>query len=304
MKIPDVTWASDRFEILTDDKLMIPFHRVKGLSENAARAIVEARGRVPFKSMADFVARVPGRLVNKAKVAILEKIGAFAAIEPAHLPSDSPTRIKDQRELIPGLITSVVPIHREIQLEEMHTRTLGKLHKIMSEKMKADGIPVRPFVGKNASFVIVFDAPSAEEEKENMMFMSSPSRRPFAIERVQEAMDEAGFRVDDAYWTALIKRPKEGKQVSASEIKLYKPFFDKELDIIKSPVIVLMGSTTVRAFLPDFKGKASDDAGAVVYDAGLDANLVVGFAPGEIWHDTTKQTALNKVFDVVKGLVA
>ncbi len=67
-------------------------------------------------------------------------------------------------------------------------------------------------------------------------------------------------------------------------------------------MIVLLGSTTVRQFIPDFKGKASEVAGEVVYHKGLDANLVIGFAPGEIFHEASKQAKLNEVFEVAASL--
>lgn len=303
IELPEINMASDNFEILTDTRLMIPFTRIKGLSANAAKAIVEARKAGKFTSVADFAAKVNKRLVHKGKIEILEKLGCFAAIEPTHLPIDSPTRIKDQIDLIPGLIASVVPINREMQLDVVELRTLEKLHALMHERVKEDGIPVRPYIGKESQFMIVFDCPSSQEEEENMMFMSKPSRRPFALERVQESLDENDIRVDEAYWTALIKRPKGGKQVSPAEIKLYAPFFQKELDVVKPPIIVLLGATTVRSFIPDFKGKASEEAGKIVYDRNLDANLVLGFSPGEIWHDPDKQIKLNEVFASVKSLM-
>jgi len=308
VEVPDINLASARFEIITDTRLMIPFHRIKGLSENAAKAIVEARGDKKavyprFMNQADFTARVNKRLCNSAKIAALEKVGAFASIEPTHLPSNSPTRIKDQRELIPGLINALVPVNRDIELDEPTLRRLEKLYNVMLDAVKEDGIPVRPYIGGAAQIAIVFDAPSTQEEAENMMFLSSPSRRPFALERVQEAIDEVGLSVEQIYWTALIKRPKEGKQVSAGELKTYKPFFDKEIDIVKPPVIVLMGGQAVRYFFPDFKGKASDEAGQVHYSAALDANLIVGFNPGEIFFAPEKQENLKKVFDVAQSLI-
>jgi len=307
--MPEINLATERFEIITDTRLMIPFSRIKGLSENAAKAIVEARdhmatGRRKFDSLEDFQARVNKRLINVAKVEILNKVGCFAAIEPTHAPIDSPTRIKDQRELIPGLVSAIVPVNRDLEIDEVAARRLEKLYNVMLSAVTEDGVPVRPyFTPKDAQFAIVMDAPSAAEEEENMVFMSKPSRRPYAIERIQEAMDQVGLRPAQAYWTTLVKRPKEGKQVSVGEIKTYKPFFDKELDIVKPPIIVLMGGTTVRQFLPDFKGKASDEAGAISYSASYDANLVIGFNPGEIWHAPEKYENLVKVFEAVQNLL-
>ena len=40
----------------------------------------------------------------------------------------------------------------------------------------------------------------------------------------------------------------------------------------------------------------------MVYHKGLDANLVIGFAPGEIFHEASKQAKLNEVFEVAAAL--
>ena len=308
---PEINLASDRFEILTDRKLMIPFHRIKGISDTAARDIVKARkdpvtgAHKRFASKADFIDRVNRRLINVRKVELLDLVGAFAAVEPAQLPSDAPSRIKDQKELIPGLVTSIVPIARDLAVEEQQQRELEKLYAQMldSEAIMTDGMPVNPYIGKDASFVILFDAPSREEESENMFFMSRPSRRPYAAERVQESMDAAGVPVSMSYWTGLIRRPKAGKQVSAQEIDLYKPFLEKELAITKPPLIVLMGTATARYFIPDLKGKVSDRAGEVIYDEARDCNLIIGLNPGEIYHSPDKQDALTRVFERVAEIL-
>jgi DNA polymerase-3 subunit alpha len=51
-------------------------------------------------------------------------------------------------------------------------------------------------------------------------------------------------------------------------------------------------------------GKASDAAGKVVYSKTLDANLVIGFNPGELYYQPEKQEQLNAVFATVVDLLA
>jgi DNA polymerase-3 subunit alpha len=303
IELPDVNLASDTFEILNDTRLMIPLARIKGLSDAAAKEIVEKRNKGgKFTSMADFETRCRSRMVHKGKIESLSLVGAFAAIEPTHLPSDSPTRIKDQRDLIPGLIVSNVPINRVMEIDTGERTRLSKLQNVMKNAVVADGIPVKPAIGKNARFMVIFDCPSKQEEERNNMMLASDSFCPYALERVFEALGDADMSITDAYWTSLVKRPKAGKSVSPEEVKLYAPYINKELEILKPPAIVLMGAATVRAFLPDFKGKASDQAGEVIYHKGLDTNLVIGFSPGEIYHDPSKQETLAKVFAVAGDL--
>jgi DNA polymerase-3 subunit alpha len=55
---------------------------VKGVGEAQARAIVEARGRRPFASLADFARRVEARGMNKKALESLAAAGAFDELEP------------------------------------------------------------------------------------------------------------------------------------------------------------------------------------------------------------------------------
>jgi DNA polymerase-3 subunit alpha len=301
--LPDINHSTDRFEILTDTRLMIPFNRVKQISSAAAGAIVAARkdGKGEFKSIADLSARVERRKCNVRHIEILNKIGAFARIEPGQLPAKHPDRVRDQRELIPGLIIDYVPIARE-----MHNDKDTKAHLLdLIDEYRAvasdecDGVAVKPAVGKRMSAMVIFDSPSPGDEK-----MGALARDPSSASWncVCEAMGSTDKSVTNFYWTALIKRPKSGKQVSPEEIARYAPYLDREIELLKPPAIVLLGSAVVRRFFPDFKGKASDQAGKVIYDKNRDCNFVIGFNPGEIYYEPAKQTLLNEVFEVAAQL--
>lgn len=299
--LPDINLSSDQFEILTDTKLCIPFGRIKGLSPNAAKVIVEARGAKPFVSMQDCVDRVNRRIVNKAKIDLLDRIGAFASVEPSQPVQLHPDRMRDQRDLIPGLIDAAVPIDREIENDKITKKAIVDVVNSYFEEMgpggAKDGAPVRPLLGKNARFMVIMDAPSKSEEELGQMSYGR------GFEPISNALFESELSRADGYWTALIKRPKAGKQVTPDEISRYAPYLAQEIEILKPPIIVLMGSTTVRQFIPDFKGKASDGAGTIIYNAKLDANFVIGFSPGEIYHDPDKQHAMNDVFAAVASLI-
>lgn len=298
--LPDVNLSSDRFEILTDTRICIPFSRVKGLSGLTAKAILDAR-TTPFLSKEDMVARVNKRIVNKAKVDALDRIGAFARIEAGQLASDHPDRIRDQRELIPGLITTTVPIGRDMQVDKA---TVAQIVALVGEYRTThgpadgrDGMPVKPKLGStSAKFMVISDAPTNQEEQSGSMADGK------SFDYVAEALRENEMTRKEGYWTALIKRPKEGKQVSPEEIKTYLPYLTREIELLKPPIIILLGSITVRHFFPDFKGKASEAAGTIVYSKELDANVIIAFNPAEIYHDPDKQLKLNEVFAVAQSL--
>lgn len=302
VSMPDINVSTDRFEIATSARLVIPFQRIKGISDKATKAILEARKAGPFKDKADFIARVEKRTVNVRVQNALDRVGAFARVEPGQHPANDPARVKDQIELLPGLIAAHVPITREMHRDKL---TKAAIAEVVDEyranhgpaASEVDGHPVKPFFGKDADAMIISDAPGSEEDSHGLMGFSNSTGS------VIEAMAEVNLSRDNFYWTALIKRPKRGKQVSPEEIATYLPYLKREIEILKPPVIVLLGSQAVRTFIPNFKGKASDAAGDVVYSEEYDANFVIGFSPGEIWHDPEKQTNMNRVFETVAELL-
>jgi DNA polymerase-3 subunit alpha len=298
VQMPDINLSTGQFEILNDTTLCIPFNRVKGISENTTGAILKARETGPFISKADLTARVERRKCNVRHVETLDKIGAFTRVEPGQLPWDHPDRIKDQRELIPGLVASSVPIRRDFASDKDSKIALIKVVGQYRHEQKDDGAQVKPALGKDARFMVISDCPTGSEERSGQISFGD------SFQAVASALSEVGLSRADGYWTSLIKRPKEGKQVAPAEIERYWPYLQQEIAITKTPIIVLMGSISVRHFVPDFKGKASDSPGKVIYSKELDANLVIGFNPGEIYHDPDKQIAMNEVFASVAHLLS
>lgn len=301
VSMPDINISTGRFEIATDVRLVIPFQRIKGVAATTTNAIIAARAAGPFKDKADFLERVEKRKCNIKHQDLLDRVGAFSRIEPGQLPATDPSRIRDQLELLPGLITQTVPVNREMHTDKV-TRTF--INDI-TEKYRAehgptgssDGMPVKPFFGRDARFMIITDCPTFGEEAEQKMSVGKQ------VAAVIDALSVHDLSRSDVYWTGLIKRPKADKQVSSEEINLYREYLDQEIETLQPPVIVLLGAQTVRHFLPDFKGKASDEAGKIVYSAAHDANLVIGFNPGEIYFAPEKQTLLEDVFHSVMDLL-
>jgi len=297
--LPDINLSTDQFEILTDTKLIIPFNRVKGISENTAKAILEARLGKPFESKEDLLARVERRKCNIGHVGKLEAIGALASITPGALPARHPDRVRDQMELIPGLITDTVPVHRDMNRDKATKTELVQAINDYRVVLADDGVAVKPAFGRDAKIMLVFDCPSSSEEREGSMARGDG----FGWQTAARAMGEAGLSIKDVYVTAMLKRPKEGSRVAPAELTAHLPWFEKELELLKPPVIVLLGSNVMRHFFPDLKGKASDQAGKIIYSAKRDANIVTGFSPGEVYHDDAKFGALIEVFEAAASLI-
>ncbi|CCG43329.1 DNA polymerase III subunit alpha [Magnetospirillum molischianum] len=293
---PDINVSSDRFEILNDAILCIPFNALKGISDNTAGAILKARESGPFKDVDDFLARVEKRKCNIRHQDILRRVGAFARIEPGSLPANHPDRLKDQMELMPGLVSRNIKADRDI---DMGAATVEAIKELVREyRAVDDGIHPKPFLGKRSKFMVIADAPNWAEEKHDQITAGDG----FAY--VEEAMTAAGLVKSDGYWTTLVKAPKREKQLTNDEINTYVPFLHREIEILKPPVIVCLGSAVAKHFLGALKGGIMDHAGKVIFDPTLDASIVVGINPGMIKFDPAKQTVLNDVFKSVADMVS
>lgn len=301
VSMPDINISTNRFEIATDVRLVIPFQRIKGLSTKTTDAILKARAAGEFKDKADFINRVEKRSCNIRHQEALDKVGAFCRIEPGQKPAKDPSRIRDLIELLPGLISANVPVNRDMNRSKHTREDIGAIVQDYREKHgpagDGDGMPIKPNFGKDAKFMLITDAPSGSEEGQGMFSWGN------TVGAVIEAMSTHGLNRLDVYWTGLIKRPKADKQVTNEEIATYREYLAQEIKVLEPPVIVLMGAQTIRHFIPDFKGKASESAGKIVYSKELDANLVIGFSPGEIYFDPSKQALMEDVFQSVMDLL-
>jgi DNA polymerase-3 subunit alpha len=291
---PDINHSTGQFEILNDTTLLIPFNRIKGISENTTTAILEARRDGPFTSPEDLEKRVERRRCNVRHRGLLDEVGALASIRPGALPARHPDRIMRQKELLPGLVNAVVPIKRWMVVDGA---TRHKLAEIVTEyQAECTGL-VKPCLGKNARFMVITDAPTNGEERVGQFSQSE------SFSAVSEALAEAGLARADAYWTGLLKAPKAGREITAEEINAFWPYLAREIAVLKPTLILLLGNTVARHFIKDLKGAVVDHAGKVVYDRETDTNLVVGFNPGQVWFDPSKQEILNAVFSQVSEML-
>jgi len=302
---PDITVTTRRFEIGHEGgvyKLLAPLNRVKGISDNATQAILETRERLGgFKSLKD-LDEIPRRIFNKRHREALEKVGALVKLIPGSKPAMHPDRRKDQMELLPGLIIDYVKMDRAIVtgdvIKAMLIEQVVKPIQDCKGCSLAGGVHPRPRLGKKAKFMVITDCPNYSEENANAMLSGKAS------EFTLTALNSAGLSIADGYFTALVKSPKSEKMLTTEQINGCKGYLQKELEILKPPIIVALGSATVQHFVPGLKGGAAENAGKVVYNPTLDANIVVGFNPAIIAFRPEEQVKLNEIFQLVAELIS
>jgi DNA polymerase-3 subunit alpha len=127
-----------------------------------------------------------------------------------------------------------------------------------------------------------------------------------AADVVKAALKGVGISPSEGYYTSLVKssKPKEQKQLSNEQINGCSKFLQQEIEILKPPVIIAMGSNAVRWFSPGIKGTPSDLAGKVIYRADIDASVIMGINPGSLYHDPSKIKLIEAAFEKLGQLLA
>ena len=315
---PDVNVSTAQFEPLNDTIIAAPLSAVKGVSTKAAAAIIAARtakepvviekttgrgknkvttsttyGPGRFTSIEDFAARVPARSVNARGREALDKVGAFAIVEK-QAKSTHPSRQKDQIELMPALADQGVIADRQIAFDDLACEQIIDMETEMKEKLPYEN-PVPCHMGDSPKMMVVFDAPFNDYE-------DVPKQYSFK-EFVAPSLRDAGLSVDDAVWTWLLRRPlNKGERVPSDEALDCLPYLQREVAAMKPPVIVLLGAAVVKQFFPDLK-KPNEAIGHKSFSATLDATVIVGFKPTQIYFDASKADRLQEIFEEAARLV-
>ena len=302
---PDVNLSGDRYSIPDDKTILAPFSAVKGCSENTAKKIVAMReSKGAFFDKADFAARakVPKSGVNVRVVENLDKVGAFAKLEPFTPSPKHFSRRKDQMELMPGLIIDAVKADRTTDLGEKFLR--AKIIHLIQDVKKCDGCSLAdsphpaPRAKTTVKFMVVSDCPTWQEEKKDKLLEGD------AAEYVKESIKKAGLNVGDGYYTTLVKAKKTDKFLTNEQINGCTKWIDREIELIQPAIIVALGSQTIKKFVPGLKGGTAEMVGKSIYDPLLDATIVCGLNAQQIGFDPTKQDQMDEVFRQVADILA
>lgn len=303
---PDINLSTHRFEFRKDGEethLVAPFNKLKGLSDKSAEAILEARVLAggKFKDRANLLANVRRRNCTIKHMGILDKVGAFAQIEPGTLPVRHPDRIKDQIELMPGLIAEYVKADRYTKLNDITTQASALIRGIRQCEdcsLKGENHCI-PTAGGKIKFMVITDSPNSTEAVEGKALQGDGCRY------VLGAIKEAGLKKSNGYYTHLVKvaRPKEIKTFANGTLLACRKFIDEEIRIVNPAVIVCMGGASIRHFYPDIKGSWSELVGRVVYNKELDASIVFGINPQMCFFRDEAQGMIDDVFRKVSQIV-
>jgi DNA polymerase len=99
-----------------------------------------------------------------------------------------------------------------------------------------------------ASILFIGEAPGYHE---------SVQRRPFvgvSGKFLRKTIEEVGIKPDSYYISNIVKvRPPENRDPLPEEILAFKPYLDREIEVINPELIVTLGRFSMAKFLPDVK---------------------------------------------------
>jgi DNA polymerase-3 subunit alpha len=303
---PDINISTNRFEFRHEPDeihLVAPFNKLKGLSEKTALAILEARATVggKFKSRANLLANVRRRNCTSKHMNILDLVGSFANIEAGTLPVRHPDRLKDQIELLPGLVCEYVKADRYTKLSDIAPQASALIRGIRACEacLMKDEKHCLPIAGNKVKFMVITDSPNSTEALEGKSLKGEGCRYMLG------AMKEANIKKTNGYFTTLVKvqKPKEIKTFPNEVLLSCTKFIDEEIKLVNPAVIVAMGGATIRHFYPDVKGSWSELCGRVIYNKELDANIVFGINPQMCFFREEAQAMMDDVFRKVYEMV-
>jgi DNA polymerase III subunit alpha len=215
---------------------------------------------------------------------------------PTAAAMDAVERSKAINEYLPSIPLGYVQIDRKIDIQRSGKNSLGGMLIKLKEEDKRFIVPC---LGSTPKFMAVYDSATASEGKSGKFTDS----KGFAT--IARALYKADLNKADGYWTGLVKRVKgKGEKIfDNSTLEGGFKILQKEIEIIKPPVIVCLGSNVSRMFIPTLKGGPAENALQVHYNAELDANIVLGFSPGMCFFNPDLEDTLVELFELVAGMV-
>ncbi len=301
---PDINYSTDKFEVRDPKTILCPFSAVKGCSENTALKIVAARkehGR--FETMQDFVdvASKKGSGINCRVVANLNDVGAFCNVELTQPKSTDPSRRKVQAGLMPGLIVdSVLSRKAEAFTEDKQAQVMEIYQEVFTCKncsLAGKCHPEPISCGAKCQYMLVFDCPTKDDDDRGKLLSGNCGKL------VKEQLKANGISPALGYTTALVKSKKTDKFLTNEQLNGCVGYLDREVAALKPSVIVCLGASSARHFLPDLKSPSAE-VGNAFYNAKLDATVVVGLNPLQTFFDEAKIPLLDKTFATLKESLA
>jgi len=98
----------------------------------------------------------------------------------------------------------------------------------------------------DAAVVIVGEGPGRNEDLQGRPFVGAAGRQ------LEGLLRDAGLRREEVFITNVVKcRPPENRRPTGAEADACSPYLERQLHLLRPTVVVLLGDSALKRFLPD-----------------------------------------------------
>lgn len=164
-----------------------------------------------------------------------------------------------------------------------------------------------PVIGEGSHFakiMFIGEAPGQNEAKVGRPFCGAAGKI------LDELIESIGLKRSDVYITNVVKdRPPNNRDPLPSEIQLYSPYLERQIEIIKPIVISTLGRFSTRYILEKFDMPEKNQSISLLHGKALDAIATFGpikimplYHPAVALYNINSLKVLEKDFKIIKRL--
>ena len=165
-----------------------------------------------------------------------------------------------------------------------------------------------PVIGEgshDAQIVFIGEAPGKNEAKTGRPFCGMSGKV------LDELISHIGLKREDVYITNVVKdRPTNNRDPKPSEIEVYAPFLDRQIDIIQPKVIATLGRFSMDYIMKKFNLESELDSISKIHGEVFDAKAPFGdmkivplYHPAVAVYNRNQLPKLKKDFEVLKRFI-
>lgn len=193
---------------------------------------------------------------------------------------------------------------RKAQMKQIKDEILDLKESLLcQERIKNNTFPVIGAGNHHADVVFIGEAPGKNEAQTGQPFCGASGRI------LDELLDYVDLKRADIYITNIVKdRPTANRDPSPEEIKIYGPFLDRQINIIKPKIIATLGRYSAEYIMKKFDLDSQiETIGKMhgkIFDTQTDygsVKIIPLFHPAVALYNSSTKDTLKKDFLVIKG---
>jgi len=187
--------------------------------------------------------------------------------------------------------------------DEIVALNKGELAKFRKEN---NYFPVIGEGSHDADIIFVGEAPGENEAKQGRPFVGRSGQF------LNELLESVGISRESVYITNIVKdRPPKNRDPLPSEIELYAPWLDRQVEIIKPKVIATLGRFSMQYVMNRYslssEIEAISQAHGKVFDTevnGQSVKIVALYHPAAAIYNQALKETLKEDFKIIKTVIS